>query len=446
MTSKTDPQRVIVIVCDSLRQDHVSYFDRSTVKTPHIDSLFADGVAFHNGYPEALPTIPVRTSLFTGRRTLPYHGWEPLDSNYHTIQEILGSYGFRTALVTDNPHFMEAGMNLHQEFDFWRWIRGQAGDHYRSSPADVELSDYVKKAMEGTFPAQELRQYFKNVQSRDDADESEFSTSRSVDIAIQWLDRNRDADRQFLWLDIFDPHEPWDPPESYRGNHTDPAYDGADLIYPAYGSIGWLERDEIEHIRGRYREEVQFVDDQVGRFLQTLQREGLYQDSCIVFLSDHGIPLGEHGSMMKTFENLYGELLEIPVAIKPPAELNDQCVDDTEGVVRTDDIPVTILNILGLSSETGVMSGRDLRPQLVGRQEAVRTGVTTGYHNSQHRVHRTNDWSYVLRPGNQPDELYDLNDDPLEQQNLAASKPNVSKQIRETIGHVVRKSGNVQTA
>lgn len=112
---------VIVICIDSLRQDHVSFYAgaASPVPTPNIDALAAESVVFDNVYPEALPTIPIRTQLMTGQRTLPYRPWQPLTEADRTIAQILARYGYLTGLITDCYHYMKRGQNFHQGLPFW---------------------------------------------------------------------------------------------------------------------------------------------------------------------------------------------------------------------------------------------------------------------------------------------------------------------------------------
>jgi arylsulfatase A-like enzyme len=94
---------IIVIVSDSLRQDHVSYYagEASPVKTTHIDALLRDSIAFDNMYPEGLPTIPVRTEWVTGNGTLAGRSWRPLADTDVTCAEILRREGYITTFITD---------------------------------------------------------------------------------------------------------------------------------------------------------------------------------------------------------------------------------------------------------------------------------------------------------------------------------------------------------
>jgi arylsulfatase A-like enzyme len=144
---------LIIICIDSLRQDHVSFYAgaHAPVQTPHIDALAREAVVFENMYPEALPTIPIRTQLMTGQRTLGVRPWQPLHPSDRTIAQILGPAGYTSALITDTYHYFKPDYNFHRAFDVWRWIRGQEYDPYRSQPLTrYNLDDHVKAG----FPPQ----------------------------------------------------------------------------------------------------------------------------------------------------------------------------------------------------------------------------------------------------------------------------------------------------
>ena len=102
---------VIVLMLDSLRQDHVSSYgwDGCPVQTPHIDAIAAEGVVFDNVYPEGLPTIPVRTDLMTGQSSLTNRTWQPLMATDVTMAEVLRREGYLTALVADTYHLFYYG-------------------------------------------------------------------------------------------------------------------------------------------------------------------------------------------------------------------------------------------------------------------------------------------------------------------------------------------------
>ena len=124
---------VIVIMLDSFRQDHISFYHGGqpvfegipACQTPNLDAFAQECIVFDNAYPEALPTLPVRTQLLTGQRTLPYRPWQPLTKEDISVSEILRAEGYVCGLVSDTYHYRAPGMYYHRGFHAYRWIRGQ---------------------------------------------------------------------------------------------------------------------------------------------------------------------------------------------------------------------------------------------------------------------------------------------------------------------------------
>jgi arylsulfatase A-like enzyme len=432
--------KIVCIMLDSWRKDHVGWFDRSRadIDTSAVDA-FADDpdtVVFTDAYPEALPTVPIRTSLFTGQRTLPFRAWQPLTDEDRLLQQLLRQHGYVTSLITDTYHLAKPGMNFHQGFDSFEWIRGQEGDNYRVAPHGEDLDDYVGHPS----VREQTDQYLRNIRDRNDEREAEYFAARVMQRGMEWLEDNRDTEQFFLWLDSFDPHEPWDPPSAYAERYTDPDYDGPHLILPRVGPSEEMSEAEIEHVRGLYAAMVDFTTDWVGRLLEKLKELGLYESTLVILLSDHGEPLGEHGIMRKAGGNLYSELLEIPIFVKPPVELtaDREFVNTADGLVRTDDLPATLLDLVGLEHESNAMHGRSLVPLMEGRRDAVRDTVVTGYHNGTGRCVRDGRWSFVLRPDEDRDELYDLENDPEERANVIEEEPAKADELAAQIGSVLR--------
>ena len=114
-----------VILADSLRVDYLACYGNKWIKTPNIDKLASEGAVFDYAYSEGLPTIPARTSLFTGRYTFPLRGWQPLEINDIILSEVLHSNGFYTAFISDSfPLYQH---NFTRGFHYVQWIWGQYG-------------------------------------------------------------------------------------------------------------------------------------------------------------------------------------------------------------------------------------------------------------------------------------------------------------------------------
>lgn len=433
---------IIVLVLDSLRQDHVSTYhqgrapfpDVPACRTPNLDAFAAQSVVFNNAYPESLPTIPARYVLMTGQRALPFRPWAPLQPGELTIAQMLRSEGFVCGLVSDCYHLRAPGMNYHAGFHAYRWIRGQEYDPWESAPTRRAVDDYVN----ANYPPewrQRVAQFLANTDGF--ASEKDWFPARVVDEAIAWLKKNRTHKQVFLWVDCFDPHEPWDPPSSFD-TYSDRGYRGPRLILPMGGpSNRWASVDEVRRIRGLYAGEVAFVDHCLEPFFAALADLGYLNDSVIVVLSDHGHPLSDHGKFLKGADRLYNELLRIPFMIRLPESKHGGT--RTDALVQFQDLLPTLLDLVGLPAHGEAMHGRSFAGVLDRRGSEHRDAIITGYHEGADRCIRTQSRSYIERPTGEQDELYDLRSDPREQANLIHEQPDEAKELARRFGRLYRR-------
>ncbi len=113
--------------------------------------------------------------------------------------------------------------------------------------------------------------------------------------AMDWLETNYDHDAFFLYVDMWDPHEPFDCPWYDYALYADPDYDGDQITYPQYGRFTYMTPEEHANVRALYAGQVTLVDRWVGRFLELAERLGLFEDTLIIWTTDHGHLFGEHG-------------------------------------------------------------------------------------------------------------------------------------------------------
>jgi arylsulfatase A-like enzyme len=438
---------VIGIMLDSFRQDHVSFYNGGqpvfegvpACRTPNLDAFARECIVFDNAYPEALPTIPVRTQLFTGQPTLPYRPWQPLTREDISVAEILRAEGYVCGLVSDCYHYRAPGMNFHRGFHAYRWIRGQEYDPWTSHSPRRDLDDYVNEHYDATWRGR-VAQFLANTD--DFTREEDWFPARVVDEAIDWLAKNRAHHRIFAWIDSFDPHEPWDPPARFD-TYTDPAYRGKRLIMPMGGPAErWATPEEIRYVQGLYAGEAAFVDHCLGRLFQALEDLGYYDDSAVVLLADHGHPLADHARFLKGGDRLYNELLKVPFMIRLPGGAR---VRRTEAIVQFHDVLPTLLELVGLASDAVAMQGRSFLPvlrgdlALRGDSDTHRDVIVTGYHEAPDRCVRDRTWSYVQRPEGEPDELYNLVEDPQERANLIDQYPEEARRLAHAFGSYFRR-------
>ena len=431
---------VIGIMLDSFRQDHVSFYNGGQAvfegvpacQTPNLDAFARECVVFDNAYPEALPTIPVRTQLFTGQRTLPYRPWQPLTKEDISVAEILRAEGHVCGLISDCYHYRAPGMNFHRAFHAYRWVRGQEYDPATSHPPHRNLDDYVNEHYDATWRGR-VAQFLANTDDFTRAED--WFPARVVDEAVDWLAKNRGHQRVFAWIDSFDPHEPWDPMPEFD-TYTDPDYRGKRLIMPMGGPAErWATPEEIRHIQGLYAGEAAFVDHCLGRLFQALEDLGYYDDSVIVLTADHGHPLADHGKFLKGGDRMYNELLKVPFMIRLPG---GEGARRTEAIVQFHDVLPTVLDLLGLANDASAMQGRSFLPVLRGESDVLRDVIVTGYHEAPDRCVRDRTWSYVQRPEGEPDELYNLIDDPRERTNLIDEHPDEARRLARAFGRYFR--------
>ncbi len=433
---------LIVICLDTFRQDHVSCYhggqpvfdDVPPCQTPNIDAFARSCVVFENAYPCGLPTIPVRYELMTGMFGLPYRGWEPLNPSDKSLAEFLRSEGYICGIVSDNYHYFRpywrtAGMNYHRGFHSYLWVRGQEYDAYASNLPRRKVDDYVNEH----YPPEWRERVAQFLANTDDfTDERHYFPAQVVELAIDWLKKNRTHRKVFLWVDSFDPHEPWDPPPSFD-TYTDPAYKGPRLILPMGGNAAdWATPEQIRLIRGLYAGECAFVDHCLGWLFDALKDLGYMDDSIVVLLADHGHPLADHGKFLKGTDRLYSELLKVPFLIYAP----DLTPRRTKALVQFPDLLPTLLELLGMANLADLCTGKSFAAVLRGETDTHRRAVICGYHEAVDRCLRDETWSYIVRPDGQPDELYNLADDPKETRNLIDEHPEEARRLARQFGRL----------
>ena len=431
---------VIVVSIDSLRTDHLACYGNSWIHTPNIDKFFKKSIIFDGFKMNANPTIPFRRGMMLGRKIFPYKdavyipgvtavlGWQPMGHDEVTIQQVLQSSGYVTGMITDVWHFFKPAYNFHRGFDSWQFVRGHEGDPYMTGDSGGDPDQYVNKALAKSKMRNFLDQYVRNAGERHC--EEDYFSPQLFRTAAKWLERNAGFYKDFyLYIDSFDPHEPWDPPKHYVDLY-DPGYEGREVIFPMNGLNEDLTPAEIKHIRALYAGKVTMVDRWFGHFMETFERMGLGEDTAVLFLSDHGVGLGEHGLFKKTPGILYPELLDMPMMLMMPEAHREH--KRIKGFVHECDIAPTLLKRLGLDLPD-TMDGLDFWPLVTGEKDSLRDYVVGAYHN--HAYVRDHKYHYFrsLQEGGPGPLLFDLEKDPRMNQDIATDKPDVVKTMEERL-------------
>ncbi len=434
---------IIVLMMDSYRQDHFGFYNQGqgpfagipACRTPHMDAFAAESVVFDSMYADSLPTIPARTSLFTGNRTLTSRAWQPLAREDTSVATILALEGYTSGLVADVYHYRAPDQNFHAGFHSYQWVRGQEYDPWRSEPPKSDLKRFTNKHYDDLWLAN-VAQFVVNTEEF--SSKHDWFGHKVADLTCDWLTRNRGQDKLFLWMDSFDPHEPWDPPAEFDV-YGDPAYSGPRYVLPLGGeATNWYSQAEIDNIRALYAGEAATVDDAVGMVLNRLAELGYYDDSVIVLMGDHGHPLADHGKFLKGADRLYNELLRIPFMVRLPGGRGAR---RTGAICQYHDLLPTLLDVAGLANCAHDMHGRSFRGVLEGESDTHRDAIITGYHEGIDRVIRNDRWSLILRPEGQDDELYDLVADPAERNNLREGNDELAADLTGNFGQIYLQVG-----
>lgn len=368
-------RHLLLITIDTLRADRLGAYGNTTVATPNLDRLAREGAMAMHASAQVPLTRPSHVSLLTGLYPAE-HGIRdnvspPLGKSVPVLAEILEQRGFRTAaFVSSIVLSKQSGLS-----------RGFA--HY-ADRFDIGEDD---------------ARFLNTIQKRGDV---------TVGEAAAWL-AQPGPERRFAWVHLYDPHEPYEPPEPYASRYAGRPYDG----------------------------EVAWSDELVGRLDAALGAAGLRDETLVVVVSDHGEGLDEHGEAVHGFF-VYETTIHVPLIVRGPGVVPGTKLS---ALVRTIDVMPTALDLLGLGALTPHVSGRSLKPALGGARideepafaESLVPLIHYGW--SDLRAVRDGRWKYILAP--RP-ELYDLARDPGELQNLADREPQRARAFRSGIEQRLR--------
>ena len=370
------PRHLVLVTIDTLRADRLGCYGGTQVATPNLDRIAQEGAMAREATAHVPLTRPSHVSLLTG--LLPSeHGIRDnvspaLDDRIPTLAETLRAQGFRTAAFVSSI-VLSAQSGLGRGFEVY-------GDRFEAGGDDVR--------------------FLNTLQKRGD---------RTLQEALAWLESQRE-ERIFLWLHLYDPHDPYEPPEPYASRYAGHPYDG----------------------------EVAWSDELVGRLDAALTRLGMAPQTLLVVTSDHGEGLGEHGEAGHGFF-VYQSTLAVPFLVRGPGVPAGGRLEVT---ARSVDVFPTVMELLGVSLPADrKLAGRSLAAALRGSEAPVEAAsyaesLTPLLHFgwSDLRVLREGRWKYIQAP--RP-ELYDLQTDPGEARDVSLTLPARATALRDALGRLL---------
>ena len=428
---------VVIVILDSLRKDHVGAHGNNWIRTPNLDALAKDSLSFTRAHPESLPTVCARRAIHTGIRTFPFRnwnpvvsdlvrlqGWQPIPEDQTTLAEILEEEGYQTMLVTDTVHQFKPFYNFHRGFGLFEFIRGQERDFYK--PEWLVSETRMEQVLTGGSNASHMqdiaRQYLANTTGR--RGEEDWFSPQVFSRAAEYLEgAGKGGQPFFLVVDSYDPHEPWDPPEEYVKLYDD-GYDGPEPLTGPNGDASWMTERQIERLHALYSAEVTMADRWFGRLMDRMDALGMFENTLVVAVSDHGYVLGEHGIVGKSPSHMYSGLLDVPLFIRHPEGRG--AGETSEYYASTHDIAPTVLSMLGIERNPQ-MNGADLSPILEGKEATSRPHFSAGYHD--HVWARDDRYAMWLSNDGSEAKLFDMQEDPEQQNDIAGSNPDIVKRM-----------------
>lgn len=445
---------VICVCLDTFRADIIGPGRKySHAHTPNLDAFHRGSIRFNRAFGEGQPTLQVRRALFTGMRSFPWRynfdrrghwhhapGWHKIPPEQDTIAEVLLERRYLTALIADTYHMFKPTMNFSRGFAHLDFVRGQESDNWKSGDprlVEAQLARHVRAPVDMSRHVG-LVNYLLNQRHRKGKDD--YQCARVFNSACEWLADNHTAGPFFLWVDSFDPHEPWDPPTEYADRYFE--HDGLDFIVPgpAY-SGGEPSEAELRRIEALYLGEVTLVDEYVGRLLNAVADLNLLDETLIVILSDHGTQLLDQGSFGKGPNELHPFNTQLNLMMRVPGGPTDV---DVDAFVQNHDLMPTLLGRLGVRSDW--TDGEDLWPLVTGEQAVIRDRIVTGWAsfitgNAVGRASVRDDrWNFCTSVGYEDeagDELFDLANDLEERRNVAGLHPDVVADRRSDVEAVL---------
>jgi len=375
VSAAEEKPNLLLITLDTVRADYLSCNGSKKVSTPQLDRLARGGVNFTRARTSVPLTLPAHASIMTGNYP-PVHGVRDngsyrLPEEQLTLAEVLDDYGYDTAafigaFVLDRDFGMAQGFDVYDEGD-WGNVNGL------ENLAAERSADAVRDA---------------------------FST---------WLKARASGRPFFAWVHLYDPHAPYDPPESFRRRYADNPYAG----------------------------EIAYTDAVVGKIVEDLESRKVLASTLIAVVGDHGEGLGEHGEQTHSLL-IYNSTIHVPMLLYFPALIPPG--KTVNHLTRTIDLAPTIMDYLRVSQTVG--QGTSLRPLVEGKNpdeeisaysESLYPSLNLGW--SELRALEAGGHRFILAPS---PELYDLTLDPAERENRIQSNPEVGDRLERSLTSLVK--------
>lgn len=441
---------VLILMCDQYRGDCLSYNHHPDVRTPYLDSLCADGIVFENAHSATPSCIPARASLLTGKSQTKTGrvGYEDMiDWNYdHYLATYFNQEGYHTKCIgkmhvhppTNRCDFQDVllhdgALACYRRTDIPYYMHQKVHDDYLHSKQNIDVNfDYLNNGSECNSWVVSPWMY----------DEKDHPTNWVVDESIRYLE-TRDRNKPFLLMSSFvRPHPPLDAPKSFLDMYINqdlakPIYSDWDDLKACednqfyYDSIhGTINEKNIHDARAGYYASISHVDQQIGRLITYLKNDNLFDDTIILFISDHGEMLFDHHLWRKGLP--YEASTHIPCILRVGKNIKNYPHFNSNAIVELRDILPTLLDLCDIQIPSDI-DGISLKPIINKVKDNVRDylhGEHSLYADLSNHYILSNKYKYIWFSNSGREQFFNLDDDPNETINLI-DNPNYQTIIEE---------------
>ncbi len=413
---------ILIILADQHRYDCLGAYGNKDVKTPNIDSLAGDGITYNNSFCSYPVCTPSRYSMLSGLHVSQHGGWTnhcTLPQHIETFPKVLRENGYRTAAVGKmhfTPTYLDVGFDVMKTCE--QNGEGRFDDDYHRELMDKGLYDKIDLMGEVKEHKEKAPNEFWDTLTAmtSNLPENMSSTGWIGTKATEEIDK-WDTDGNLLMVGFVKPHHPFDPPKPWCDMYdpdalellpgwTDTCFDRDIAMNSGFIEHAKNTKAKVLKAMSYYYANISHIDSEVGKMIALLKEKGLYDNTIIIYTSDHGDYIGYHHLMLKG-NYMYEPLIKVPLIIKHMNNHKENSKDDA--LVSNVDIAATLLHL------TGVEKPEQMGGCIIG-ETARDIVVADGWYGSAYMIH---DGRYKLLyyKDDSKSQFFDLKTDPFEQKN-----------------------------
>ncbi|MCP4609837.1 MAG: sulfatase [Planctomycetes bacterium] len=431
---------VLLIVLDTVRAESMSLYGYEHLTTPYLKDLAGEGVVFQNAIATSSWTLPSHASFFTGRFDYenPTSFYNPLDTTYPTLAEVLSKRGYVTGGFVANNTYCRVEHGLARGFSHYE-------DNVPSVREFARSSSLIRYALDGPVNVKWLRRFLGYYEPLDSKPASWITND-----FLRWVDHVPGERPFFAFLNYFDAHRPYLCPEDFacRFGSTNQLYKFLGRPWPKCLFASSTPAEEIDSVRNAYDGCIAYIDDNLKRLFGELKQRDIFDRTLLVIVSDHGEEFGEHNTNGHA-NDLHIQSIRVPLILRLPDIVPTEVTVQEPVTIR--DIPATVIGLLGLPDE-GLFPGRSLgRYWIKSERERQETfdpvlselqkqswKVGTTVEKGEMKSLIIGDMHYI-RNGDGSEEVYDLRNDPYEHNDLIQTPrgAETAAQVRDVLKQMI---------